>query len=385
MAATGDLATITRFALERGASVRLVGDDRQLASIAAGGVLRDIQATAGAVTLSELIRFRDQAEAAATLAVRAGDTAGIGFYIDAGRVHVGDQATVTDHAYTAWAADRDAGLDSIMLAPTRELATGLNIRARTDRLTRLRRPARPAGAPWRMGRRPAPGTRSSPAATTGGCAPAPPTGSRTGTGGASPRPAATGHWTWPTCTPVGGSPSPASTCAEHVQLGYATTIHGGQGVTADTSHTITTGTESRQQLYVALTRGRDANHLYLVTAGDGDEHTVITPAATHPLTAINILEQILARDEAQVSATTTSRQLADPAADAAAAPPATATACTPPPSTIQGPGWAEHLDTALEQLAPRHQRTAPPTPRCAGTWPCSPPTGTTPSPRPPPP
>ena len=178
---------------------------------------------------------------------------------------------------------------------------------------------------------------------------------------------------------------PADYVAEHVQLGYATTVHGGQGVTADTSHTITTGSESRQQLYVALTRGRDANHLYLVTAGDGDEHTVITPAATHPLTAINILEQILARDEAQVSATTTSRRLADPAADAGRGrPPATATACTPPPSTSTAPAGPSTSTPPSSSWSPGSP-TAPPTPPCAGTWPCSPPTGTTPSPRPPPP
>ena len=143
MAATRDLADTIRFALGRGASVRLVGDDRQLASVAAGGVLRDIKATVGAVTLSELIRFRDQAEGAASLALRAGDTAALGFYLDSDRIHVGDLATVTDTTYTAWASDRAAGLDAIMLAPTRELATALNMRARTDRLARLDRP--PAG------------------------------------------------------------------------------------------------------------------------------------------------------------------------------------------------------------------------------------------------
>ena len=101
MAATTDLAARRPASPSpAGASVRLVGDDRQLASIAAGGVLRDIAATAGAVTLTELVRFRDPAEAAASLAIRDGDTAGIGFYIDADRVHVGDLATVTDHAYT---------------------------------------------------------------------------------------------------------------------------------------------------------------------------------------------------------------------------------------------------------------------------------------------
>jgi len=98
MASTGDLAAVTRFALERGASIRLVGDDRQLASVAAGGVLRDIKTAVGAVTLSALIRFRDQAEGAASLALRTGDTAAIGFYLDQDRVHVGDLTTVTDHA-----------------------------------------------------------------------------------------------------------------------------------------------------------------------------------------------------------------------------------------------------------------------------------------------
>ncbi|WP_196761634.1 hypothetical protein, partial [Mycobacterium avium] len=62
-----------------------------------------------------------QAEAAASLAIRAGDPAGIGFYIDHHRVHVGADATAADMAYTAWAADRAAGRDSILLAPTNDL------------------------------------------------------------------------------------------------------------------------------------------------------------------------------------------------------------------------------------------------------------------------
>ncbi len=54
---------------------------------------------------------------------------------------------------------------------------------------------------------------------------------------------------------------PRDYVAAHVQLGYATTVHGAQGVTADTCHSVSTGDETRQQLYVALTRGRDGNHL----------------------------------------------------------------------------------------------------------------------------
>ena len=58
--------------------------------------------------------------------------------------------------------------------------------------------------------------------------------------------------------------------AEWAELGYATTTHTAQGVTADTMHGLLTGTESRQHTYTMLTRGREANHAYLVVVGDGE-------------------------------------------------------------------------------------------------------------------
>ena len=70
---------------------------------------------------------------------------------------------------------------------------------------------------------------------------------------------------------------PADYVGTSTGLGYATTIHGAQGVSADTMHGLLTGQESRQQLYTMLTRGRHANHLYLQVVGDGDPHTVIRP------------------------------------------------------------------------------------------------------------
>ena len=73
MADTLTLDTAVQFAIERGANVRLVGDDQQLAAIGAGGVLRDIKQTHGALHLAELHRFTNPAEAAATLALRDGD------------------------------------------------------------------------------------------------------------------------------------------------------------------------------------------------------------------------------------------------------------------------------------------------------------------------
>ena len=78
---------------------------------------------------------------------------------------------------------------------------------------------------------------------------------------------------------------PADYVQTSVELGYATTVHGAQGVTADTMHGLATGQESRQQLYTMLTRGRAANHLYLQVVGDGDPHSVIHPdtiRSAHP-------------------------------------------------------------------------------------------------------
>ena len=121
MADTLALDTAVQFIIGRGGSVRLIGDDQQLAAIGAGGVLRDIQASHGAVRLTELHRFTDPAEAAATLALRDGRTEALGFYLDRQRIHVGDPTTTLDAVFNAWQNDRSHGLDAIMLAPTREL------------------------------------------------------------------------------------------------------------------------------------------------------------------------------------------------------------------------------------------------------------------------
>ena len=134
MADTLSLDTAVNFIVERGGSIRLVGDDQQLAAIGAGGVIRDIQASYGALRLTELHRFTDPAEAAATLAVRDGRPEALGFYLDRQRVHVGDPTTTLDAVFDGWQNDLDHGLDAIMLAPTRELVSRLNQQARDHRL-----------------------------------------------------------------------------------------------------------------------------------------------------------------------------------------------------------------------------------------------------------
>jgi AAA domain len=311
MAGTTDLAATVDYITSRGGAVRLVGDDQQLASVAAGGVLRDIAETAGAVTLSELIRFKDPAEGAASLALRTGDTAGIGFYLDNDRVHVGDQSTVTEDAYQAWATDRAAGLDSIMLAPTRDLVANLNARARTDRLLAG---TQPVGREVTL----ADGNRASAGDTIITRA-----NDRRLVIMATDWVKNGDRWTVTAVRPDGAVQAvhlgtgrhvilPAAYVAESAQLGYASTVHGAQGVTTDTCHSVATGSESRQLFYVAMTRGRTGNDVYLATAGDGDPHSVIRPETVLPPTAADILAGILARDDRQRSASTLTREQACP-------------------------------------------------------------------------
>ncbi|MEO6629415.1 MAG: MobF family relaxase [Aquihabitans sp.] len=313
-ASTTELAAAVAFITGRGGAVRLIGDDQQLASVGAGGVLRDITHTVGAATLSEVRRFTDHAEAAATLAVREGDPSALGFYADHRRIHVGDIGAVTDQAYDAWAADRAAGLDSILLAPTRDLVTRLNARARTDRLATLPQPGG-GGRQVRLGD----GNNAS-------------AGDVIVTKRNHRRLAITptdwvkngDRWTITTVHPDQGLTArhlelgcsirlPGEYVAEHVRLGYAATVHAAQGMTTDTSHTVVSGEEPRQLLYVALSRGRHGNHLYLANSYDGDPHTLIHPEALRPPTALDVLTTILGRDGSQRSATTTKRELATPA------------------------------------------------------------------------
>jgi conjugative relaxase-like TrwC/TraI family protein len=311
MADTLSLDTAVRFALDRGASVRLIGDDQQLAAIGAGGVLRDIKNIHGALQLTELHRFTDPNEAQASLMLRDGDPAALGFYLDHGRVHVGDLAKITEDAFSAWISDRAVGLDAIMLAPTREVVAELNRRARDHRLGNA-----PTGREVRLGD----GNQAS-------------VGDMiiTRTNDRRLRLNAT-DWVkngdrW-TIIQVGKEGDltvrrtrshrtvrlPADYVHSSTGLGYATTIHSAQGVSADTMHGLLTGHESRQQLYTMLTRGRHANHLYVQVVGDGDPHTVIRPDTISPRTPTETLQQILARDEAPVSASTVLRELNDPAA-----------------------------------------------------------------------
>jgi conjugative relaxase-like TrwC/TraI family protein len=308
MADTLRLDYLIGWALDRGASIRLIGDDQQLGAISAGGILRDIVAAHGAARLDEVMRFTDPAEAHASLALREGDPAALGYYLDHDRVHVGDPDTASSQLFDAWLADKRTGLDAIMLAPTREQAAVLNQAARDHRLAG-HRPRREADL--------ADGNRAS-------------IGDTIVTRRNDRRLRAGNGWVkngdrWQVLDVHrdGGLDVrdqrtnrlltlPAEYVATYVELGYATTIHGAQGLTADTCHGLLTGQESRQQLYTMLSRGRHANHAYLQTSGDADPHNRLRSENAASPTPTEQLEAILARSDLPTSATTQIAELHDP-------------------------------------------------------------------------
>jgi conjugative relaxase-like TrwC/TraI family protein len=364
MASTLDLDAVIGHALARGASVRLIGDDQQLASISAGGILRDLAQAHDTVTLSTVVRFTHPetgpSEAAASLAIRAGDPAGIGFYIDHHRVHVGADQTAADMAYQAWAADRAAGRDSILLAPTNELVAELNERARLDRLAHATDTTSAATVTLADGL----------TASAGDCV-------ATRKNARWLRITKHGRWVkngdrWIirtvhddgslTVARLRGRANtivrlPADYVQTNTTLGYASTINAAQGMTAGgpniegTCHTVISDRLTRQQLYVAATRGRTENHLYGSTA-EADPHRILTPKATHPPTAVDMLTAILARDGAQLSASSAAAADTDPFARLHRAAAMYADALTAGAEQHAGPAVIARIDAAAAALGP---------------------------------
>jgi hypothetical protein len=96
---------------------------------------------------------------------------------------------------------------------------------------------------------------------------------------------------------------PADYVREHVELGYATTAHRAQGRTVDTAHAFVSVTTQREMLYVAATRGRESNRLYVDTMYDPDADTQHGLPAERE--AGDVLRQVLEARGADQSATET--------------------------------------------------------------------------------
>ncbi|MBO8194254.1 relaxase domain-containing protein [Streptomyces oryzae] len=311
-ASTPDLRALAEQVEAVGGRLLLVGDPRQLGSPGVGGALALIEADAGAQYLSEVRRFRDadktirRWEVEAAAAVSRGDAdASFDAYAQRGRIRHGSADAMLDAVYTAWQQDTADGLNSVMIASSNALVAQLNERARSDMAARGEVDT---GVETELGdgNRAGAGDRIVTRANDRRL--------RTHDGRQWVRNGDT--WKVEAVEDDGGITAvhartgrrvtlPAAYVSEAVELGYAVTKDRSQGLTVDTGHALFDGSMDRNGAYPALTRGRWANHAYLVTVKPGDPET---GRPGERLTERQVWQSVLRRDGTQQSATMTARR-----------------------------------------------------------------------------
>lgn len=304
LAGTLSLERITGLAAETGAKVLLVGDYGQLQSVDAGGSFGMLVADRDdAPELVDVHRFVHEWEKTASLDLRHGRTRVIDTYLAHDRISDGDAEDMIDAAYTAWRADRDAGRASVLIAETREDVTALNARARADLiLTGKIKPGREVAL--------AEGTSAGVGDTI--ITRRNDRRLRTGTGRGWVR---NGERWQITDVRDDGSITirkpghrfgsivlPSDYVAEHVDLGYAVTAHRAQGVTVDTAHVLVEPSSTRENVYVAMTRGRLANLAYVILDRLDPNHPEPHPADNPDASSRSVLYGVVQHSGAEVSA-----------------------------------------------------------------------------------
>ncbi len=293
LAGTLSLDRITHLAEQAGAKVLLVGDYAQLQSpTAAGAFALLVHDRDDAPELVDVHRLVHSWEKTASLGLRHGDASVIDAYMQHDRIAEGDTAAMIDAAYTAWRADTLAGKTTVLVADTRESVLALNQRARADLIldgtVNARREVELHD-----------GTRAA-------------TGDTVITRHNDRRLRAGRGWVrngdrW-TVTEVRDDGSltlrragrkwgasvvlPADYAAEHVELGYAVTAYRAQGITTDTAHVLADSSTTRENFYVAMTRGAEANMAYVAVDRPDAAHEGPRSDATGRSVVAGILQHV---------------------------------------------------------------------------------------------
>jgi hypothetical protein len=300
LAGTFTLDELVSAATTAGSKILLLGDHGQMSSVEAGGAFSLLVKDRGDLVpeLTDVRRFNSEWEKAASVELRAGNTSAIDSYEAHDRVTGGDRESLLDAIYAAWKADVEAGRSSLMIAGDTATVTELNRRARTGRVAEGT--VASVGLAIADGQRAGVGdeivTRQNNRLLT--------TGKSWVKNGDRFVVAATNPNGSMAVRRVSGGTEvmlPADYVAQHVELGYATTSYRSQGRTVDTTHSLVSPTTTREVLYVAATRGRESNMIYVDTSFDPD------PATGHdgtiaPQSASEVLTGVLANEGADLSA-----------------------------------------------------------------------------------
>ena len=301
LAGTLTLDRITGTAWSAGAKVLLVGDWAQLQSVDAGGAFPLLaEARDDTPELTEVHRFVNEWEKDASIDLRLGRTKVISTYFRHERVKDGTHAEMVDAAYLAWRADLRDGVSSLLVTESTDAMVELNERARAERLGDGETEASREVA-LRDGTRASVGdliiTRQnhrSIRALRGGWV-------KNGDRWRVTDVAADGSVVAERLGMKVGAAVvlPADYVAEHVDLGYAITAHRAQGMTVDTAYVVVTGSTTRENFYVAMTRGRRANVAYVALDRPDDSHAAPPPEA---VTAKSVLFGVLQHSGVELSA-----------------------------------------------------------------------------------
>jgi hypothetical protein len=275
LASTLDLDRLGTQARSARAKLLLVGDWAQQGAVGPGGAFAMLAEDRGnPPELLEARRFQEAWERAASTGLRRGSPAAIDEYLRHGRVSAGDKEEVLLGCYEGWSDDVAKGKASLMIAQDNETVTELNRLARAGRLA--------AGQVAESGLALADGS----VAGVGDVVAA----------RKNDRKLRLPDGTWVrnrdrfVVTATNGDASmavraldgkgevvlPATYVAGHVELGYATTAFSSQGRTVTTAHAVVGAGTTREALYVAATRGRESNKLYVDV-----EPEVPGPEASH--------------------------------------------------------------------------------------------------------
>jgi ATP-dependent exoDNAse (exonuclease V) alpha subunit len=258
MATTAELAQLVALAKRNGWRLVAVGDPAQLPAVGRGGVFAHWCETVHHHQLETPRRFEHQWEADASLGLRAGDTAAVDAYADHHRLHATHPTLLARHVAEAHRRHVEQGRSVAITTTTPEMARRINeaIQARQ---------ARERGTPSLVL---ADGSRVY-------------ASDRIATRRNDPTLATeNGHqvrnrhtWTVEVVRHDGGLlvsdddrgwvTLPADYVAHHVELGWAVTGYGNQGDTVDVGLAVLEPGTGRSQAYVAMTRGRAANHAWV--------------------------------------------------------------------------------------------------------------------------
>ena len=267
-----------------------IGDEHQLAPVLARGgmfsqLVEDLPWTQ---KLSQVWRMKDPEERAASVALGQGGPAprrrAVQWYADNGRLAIGDDVAMAEDAVTAWKADVEAGRDALLIGDRRATVDALNVKIHNERVD-----AQAEAVKVGRGQRVAVGdviiTRQNDARIELDDAAILET----------PDPVRNGNrWRVTVAderkdlivarrlSDDARAMFRGEYLAEHVQLGYAVTVHTAQGVTCDTAHAVLSEDARRGLLYVAMSRGREDNRAYVYDRrGPETEHEHEQVAAVH--------------------------------------------------------------------------------------------------------